>query len=377
MKILFLRSNPVNPDSRVEKEVLALINAGYNVEIFAWDREREYKQEESELVLDENKIRILRVGIKSQYSAGFRKNIVPLLRFQYAIMNFLKKNIERYDVVHACDFDTAFAASRICFYNRIRFVYDVFDYYVDSFSVPKQIRTIVEKVDTSIMNRADAVIICTEKRREQIKKAKPKRLYIIHNSPAQNYQSKNRLTKNGNKVKIAYIGILSKGRYILEMCDFVANNAHFELHIGGFGLYEKEVQEYAKENENIYFYGRLSYQETLQVEEMCDIITAIYDPSIKNHVYAAPNKFYEGLMLGKPLIMVKGTGMSEIVEQNDIGCVADYTKLNDAFLQIASRKADWRKMATTEKDLYEKYFSWETMQKRLLDLYKHILADKD
>ena len=34
-------------------------------------------------------------------------------------------------------------------------------------------------------------------------------------------------------------------------------------------------------------------------------MTAIYDPNISNHYYAAPNKFYEALMLGKPLIMVK------------------------------------------------------------------------
>ena len=31
--ILFIRSNPVNPDSRVEKEVYTLLKAGYNVEI--------------------------------------------------------------------------------------------------------------------------------------------------------------------------------------------------------------------------------------------------------------------------------------------------------------------------------------------------------
>lgn len=31
MKILFIRSNPVNPDSRVEKEIATLAKAGHDV----------------------------------------------------------------------------------------------------------------------------------------------------------------------------------------------------------------------------------------------------------------------------------------------------------------------------------------------------------
>ena len=37
-RVVMLRSNPVNPDSRVEKEVLALSKAGFDVQILAWDR---------------------------------------------------------------------------------------------------------------------------------------------------------------------------------------------------------------------------------------------------------------------------------------------------------------------------------------------------
>ena len=38
-KVCILRSNPVNPDSRVEKEAWTLTKAGYDVHILAWDRE--------------------------------------------------------------------------------------------------------------------------------------------------------------------------------------------------------------------------------------------------------------------------------------------------------------------------------------------------
>ena len=69
-------------------------------------------------------------------------------------------------------------------------------------------------------------------------------------------------------------------------------------------------------------YGKLQYSQTLALESQCDIRVATYDPSIRNHKYSAPNKFYESLMLGKPIIMAKdilGTMMcieAEMVRNN-------------------------------------------------------------
>lgn len=47
MNIVFLRSNPVNPDSRVEKEVNALLKNNHNVIILAWDRSSKTKIQKS------------------------------------------------------------------------------------------------------------------------------------------------------------------------------------------------------------------------------------------------------------------------------------------------------------------------------------------
>ena len=92
-----------------------------------------------------------------------------------------------------------------------------------------------------------------------------------------------------------------------------------EFHIGGFGQLENYIIEQSQRNNNIYFYGKLPYGKTLALEQACDIMIAIYDPSFANHKYAAPNKFYESLMLGKPIIMAHHTGFDNIIERNRIG----------------------------------------------------------
>lgn len=46
-KILFIRSNPVFPDPRVQKEAKTLSDEGYEVEILAWDRTGKLKKNDN------------------------------------------------------------------------------------------------------------------------------------------------------------------------------------------------------------------------------------------------------------------------------------------------------------------------------------------
>src|SRR5699024_3494791 len=132
-------------------------------------------------------------------------------------------------------------------------------------------------------------------------------IIYVHNTPQyQEFPSKEE-NKTNSKMKIAYIGILGEGRMIHELLDIVSRNNIYELHIGGFGQLEDVVRKYSNKYPNIIYYGKTSYEKTMLIESKCDILTALYDPSVKNHKYAAPNKFYESLMLGKPVIMIENT----------------------------------------------------------------------
>ena len=50
-----------------------------------------------------------------------------------------------------------------------------------------------------------------------------------------------------------------------------------------------------------------------------DLLIGMYCTTNRNHYYAAPNKFYESLMLGKPLITSKGTAVGDKVIKYDTG----------------------------------------------------------
>lgn len=299
------------------------------------------------------------------------KNLRPLLRFQREIRRFLHKR--SYDVIHACDFDTAWTALHSVNRKKTRFVYDVFDYYADAFRVPGLLRKVVIAADRRVMQKADAVIICSEERRSQIGNVAVRRLEVIHNTPPR-ITSAEAATEDGYPVRIAYFGILSPKRLLRELAEVVLNDTRLELHIGGFGVLEKDLKEMAEVCKRIRFYGTVPYETVLEKEAYCDILPAIYDPQVKNHRFAAPNKFYEGLMLGKPLIMAEETGMSGVVDANRLGVVIPYSKegLVRGLEKLLAIRNEWPEMGRRMRSLYEQEYSWEIMEERLTALYRSL-----
>ena len=87
--VVLLRSNPVRPYPRLEKMANCLRGLGYGVHVLAWDRDADYLPKEDTLVLRDSCAKITRVGIKGQFSGGFKKNLRGLIKFQLYIVGWL------------------------------------------------------------------------------------------------------------------------------------------------------------------------------------------------------------------------------------------------------------------------------------------------
>lgn len=378
MKIIILRSNPVSPDSRVEKEAYSLINSGFDVSIIGLDRSKSYEWKRESISIGEKSVDIFRIGIPSSFGGGI-KNLIPMIKFNRKLYKWLKKNRNKFDCIHGCDLDTGYTAMKISKKYKIPFVYDIFDYYPASHSFPSIIKKIVVNMEKKVINNSRCVIICSEKRKEQISHTNPRKIVVLHNSPSQTvFRDSNTSfvihNQESNKIKIGYVGILSKSRLLQEMVEVVQNRQDLELHIGGFGQLETYMIEKSQVHNNIFYYGKLSYDVTLQLENKMDILTAIYDPSVENHRFAAPNKFYESLMLGKPLIMVHNTGFDDVIKMYNLGTLIDFSAegFEKGINDLLSNKDQWITMSNNGHCLFETSFSWEIMEKRLVNIYSDL-----
>ena len=117
----------------------------------------------------------------------------------------------------------------------------------------------------------------------------------------------------------------------------------------------------------------MKYQDVICLESDCDILLALYDPTVLNNQYAAPNKFYEALLVEKPLIMIKNTGMDYVVQKEKIGSVSDSAREGDlkSAIQIAIDLLNSdNSIGTRMKDLYYDRYSWSIMERRVISLYE-------
>ncbi|MDZ5710908.1 glycosyltransferase family 4 protein [Jeotgalibacillus haloalkalitolerans] len=375
MKVLFIRSNPVSPDPRVEKEADSLMKNGYEVSIVSWNREKNGKNKKGQLKLKNGKVDIEWIQIESGYGNGL-KNIYPLLKFQIKLFIYLVRHTKEFDCVHACDFDTVLPANLIAKLLNKKIVYDIFDYYVDAFSVPRTLKPVVEKIDIQMMNSADAVIITNESRKEQIKKSSPKNLLIIHNSPVHTAKTHDKHAEKtvSGRLSFAYFGIFSNGRLLEEILSVFENRKDIELHIGGFGLLEPEVIKASENHENIIYYGKVPYDRVIEVESSCDVLFATYDPEVPNHRFSSPNKLYEAMMLGKPIIVSKGTGLDHLIEEYELGRSIDYTRegFEQAVNEFSGMLPNIEQIYQHVTNVYQEMFSWDIMENRLVDIYHQL-----
>ncbi|WP_104130441.1 glycosyltransferase family 4 protein [Cryobacterium sp. N21] len=371
MSIVFLRASHVSPDPRIEKEVRSLIKRYPNITILAWDRDGGLARSEV-LDFDLGNANIIRSAIRGRHGRGI-KNIVALFRFQFFLVFQIWKLRHEVEVIHAADLSTAatgFFCSRIL---RIPLVYDIFDYYVDGYPVPKALKPLVEWLDIRIINRANAVIIATEARVDQIRPALPRSLLVIHNTPDLAPIVPDANLANSNR--LVYVGILSEHRLLVELLGLFSRRPDLELHIGGFGPLEAMVKEFAQNFRNIIYYGRISYIETLALESTALALFAVYDPSIANHAYSAPNKFYEALSLGKPVIVARGTGVDRLVESFAVGIVVDYdaNSFEQAVDDLLRDPVGAKAMGDHGRVVFRDEFDWPRMESRLHSLYATLI----
>lgn len=307
--IALLRSTDGNPDSRFEKYVNFLDSESIPNLTICWDR------------YNVKTPRFNRLYYKKESKYGLRfKNLTGLLGFNWFILKSLISHRKEYNVIHAADFDTILPAIFMKLVYGKKVIYDIYDWYIDSRSINnpvfKWIIAFFEKIN---IKNSDAVIICEEGRKKQIM-FKPKQLWVLPNIPSLRVSSNNYSPKDS--ITISYVGILGGGRGLMNLIKLAQDMPEVNFIVGGFGPLEKDFLEAAK-LPNFDFRGRVSYDEALRIMSSSDMIYAMYERVNPNHILAAPNKYYEGLALGRPIITTVGTLVGDKVEKYDTGYCID------------------------------------------------------
>lgn len=368
--VLILRANPIDPDPRVEKTARGLAAAGMAVTVLG----RASAGGEN---LNSGgpgwEIRRLRPALKPRKGLW---NYPGLFFWQVNTFFWMLRNGRKYAVLHACDFETLLPAVWAGRFLGCKVIYDIFDFYADTLQHTAGWMTrLIRRIDLRMIAAVDAVILADESRREQIGGSRPRRVVIITNSPEELPPVGDIPQRpKASKLHIVYVGALEWRRGLRELIEVLRRHPEWSLRLAGRGRDEDGITALAEGCANIVVSGVLPYTQTLVLEVAADVIPAVFDPQVPNHRYASPNKLFEAMLLGKPLVCALHTGMDEIVTQADCGIVIPYGNTEELAraLHALTDAALRERLGRNGQRCFAESYSWAVMSARLLALYREI-----
>lgn len=313
--------------TRCQKRVQEFIDAGYEVEVYGFERGGETYATPAGFT-------ITTIGCHA-VSMSYYKRLMVIVK---ALKELHKKYRGQKDVVfYYFFFDVAFAASLV---SKRQYIYEESDIPYANLK-PIVFRWFLALWDKRIIRHSLLTTMTSEGfinyhrlqwHRENI--------IVIPNRVNVSLLQQPYTHKEFEEGKLS-IGFVGGFRYrsILNFVNEVVNRFKYvTFHIyGNIMNYEDELKALVKDNSNLILHGIFNNPSDLPyVYENLDLVLATYDADSINAQYAEPNKMYESIFFRVPIIVSKGTFISEKVERLGIGYSVNALDNEDVFRLLES-----------------------------------------
>lgn len=122
------------------------------------------------------------------------------------------------------------------------------------------------------------------------------------------------------------------------------------------------------------------YAELLEWTTSADVGLIIYEPAYSlNMRYALPNKFFEYLMAGLPVLITRLDAMVELVQSKDVGRVLpslEPADVGEAINQMLADASGLARQRANARQVARNEFCWEQERAQLIGLYQEILEKR-
>jgi glycosyltransferase involved in cell wall biosynthesis len=170
---------------------------------------------------------------------------------------------------------------------------------------------------------------------------------------------------------VFYGGSLEPLRFIEESVAAVQKDDAALLRVAGDGSLRKLVEDAAASGRNVQYIGYVDHATLLREMGQADAIIAMLDPSNQNNRIGTPNRMFEAMAVGTPVLVSKGTLSGEIVESAGAGLAIEWSV--SSFQEALQRLSDPElraRLGANGKEAVLREYNWGAMRARLLDLYR-------
>lgn len=126
----------------------------------------------------------------------------------------------------------------------------------------------------------------------------------------------------------------------------------------------------------IEYLGQVSRAEVNSLYGESRVGVVLYQPE-ENHVSSQPNKLFEYMAAGLPVLASDFMLWKEIIEENDCGiCVppADVIAVRRALVEMLQSPELCSRMGHAGRRAVEELYNWDTEKTKLIELYESVLS---
>jgi glycosyltransferase involved in cell wall biosynthesis len=370
MHIILAVTNDISTDQRVIRAAHTLHNIQARITIIG--RHFHGKQSVSDPRFDAIRMNLI-----------FNKG--ALFYAEYNIRLFFRLLLMKADVLVSNDLDTlpaVYLASKI---KKTVLIYDSHEYFteVPELKNRKLVRRIWEKIESRMLPHIHFSSTVSPSIADAYRKKYGIHMQVIRNLPFRKLAKaapEFRLRKQSEKI-ILYQGVLNMGRGLEMVIEAMQYTENTVLVIIGQGDVETELKELTLSlglAERVSFTGRITPEKLFDYTVQADLGISLEEDLGLNYRFALPNKVFDYIQAGVPLLVSDLPELKALVLQYDVGAINNSktsTELGVLFNHILGDEAKiqaWKlnlKKAAAE-------LCWENEEQKLVNLYQNAISGR-
>ncbi len=293
------------------------------------------------------------------------------------ICRFWRQDIR---VLHAHSLNALPVSVVLKFFTGAKLVYDAHELEIERNGLEGIRKKISQVVELFCLRFADGVIVVSDSiaefYREQYKSVCP---VVVRNIPAKALLTRHKeislrqeLSLNEDDLIFLYLGVLARGRGIPEMVRaFEGHGGKSHIVFMGEGELSNEIKESQQKSSRIHLIPPVSPSDVLACASEADIGCCLIDDICLSYRYSLPNKLFEYLFAGVPVLINDLPEQRKIIEKFDCGWVLPIGEscISEFLTNITVRQIESKKDGVAHA---RQSFDWSHEEKRLLSLYRSI-----
>ena len=382
MKIANVVLNDFTRDNRVLKTSIALVEAGHEVTVVALHR-NQLPRVEYHLA----GFRIERVRI---YIPGFR----VLAPFKWAELVLRIAWVYRKADAWHCNDAEAFGIGLLAKWLRssLDLVYDCHEFESERNGKPAWLNKAVRRMETRHIGKAEEVIVVSPSIQAAYESRYTehgmRRISLVRNVP--NTRSGNAATQplrenlglKADDFVAIYQGALTINRGIETLLAMAPklNGSRIHLVFMGYGMLEPQVMEAVRQNANVHFQPAVPYEEVLGYTGDADVGLVSVKPVCLSYLYCLPNKLFESIQAGVPVLVNDLPDCVALIERFGIGArVVNDTPLGwyEALAEAESKSPAWKVQAIDGMREAQAALNWENESHGLTAIYERLQLEPE